>query len=91
MTLMESINWFNATHKTRDILNWNIALSVVFSLGTVGIALKFLWIFYQSGVLGYSINFPWFPNYLDSTFLSIGSIYFLWGKLKEIRRSNEPE
>jgi len=88
---MERLNRFNSTHETKDILNWNILLSVIFSLGTVGIAFKFLWIFYQSGVQGYAIHFPWFPNFLDSTFLSIGAIYFLWGKLKGIRRSNEPE
>ena len=86
MTFMDKINRFNSTHETKQILNWNIALSVIFSLGSIGIALKFLWIFYQSGVQGYAIHFPWFPNFLDSTFLSIGAVYFLWGKLKEIKK-----
>lgn len=79
--------------KTKNILNWNFLLSVIFATGTIGIALKFITTIIQCNLLGVQqyVYFPIFPNVLDSTFLSLGAIYFLWGKLKGIRNSNEFE
>lgn len=87
---MDKINRFNSTHETKQILNWNIFLSVVFSIGTVFIALKFITTIIQCNLMGVQryVYFPIFPNVLDSTFLSLGAIYFLWGKIKDIRKLN---
>lgn len=73
----------------KDILNWNILLSVIFASGLVGMGGKLLFIIYQSEILGYAHYFPAFPNVLDSLFIFFASIYFLWGKIKGIRKSNE--
>lgn len=51
------------------------ALVVALVFGTIGIALKFLTIFYQSGVQGYSVYFPFFPNVLDSIFLIVAVLW----------------
>jgi hypothetical protein len=46
-------------------------LMVAFFFGTVGVALKFVTFF------NHWVYFPSFPNFLDSVFLILGSIYFV--------------
>lgn len=77
--------------EAKQILNRDSLLSVIFATGTIGIALKFITTIIQCNLMGVEryVHFPVFPNVLDSTFLSIGALYFLWGKLKGLRKSNE--
>lgn len=75
----------------KQILNWDFLLSVIFASGSIGIALKFIATIIQCNLMGVQryVYFPIFPNFLDSTFIVLASIYFLWGKLRGIRKSNE--
>jgi len=79
--------------ETKQIWNWNFLLSVIFATGSVGIALKFITTIIQCNLLGVQrfVYFPVFPNVLDSTFICLGSIYFLWDKIKGIKKSNVAE
>jgi hypothetical protein len=57
-----------------DLLNDCIQIALV--CGTIGIALKFVTFFNQW------VYFPTFPNFLDSTFLIIATIYLAWNARK---------
>jgi hypothetical protein len=58
----------------------NDLVQILFICGTIGIALKFISFFDQW------VYFPTFPNFLDSTFLIVATVYFAWKARKRTRK-----